>query len=126
MKRHCLNRVRSASSSLPGVSRTAKGRPKCELRLDEEVNIIYIEIKDKPAERTVEIQEGILADFDENDELIGLEILNEGLFLKALREHNGEISIPEKLSHLRRGKRSSPRLAAFPEWIFRRCAREEP
>ena len=67
------------------------------LRLDEEVNIIYIEIMDKPAERTVEIQAGILADFDENDELIGLEILNEGLFLKALRAHHGEINIPDKL-----------------------------
>jgi uncharacterized protein YuzE len=67
------------------------------LRLDEEVNILYIEIKDKPAERTIQIEEGILADFDENDELIGLEILNEGLFFKALREHHGEIAIPEKL-----------------------------
>jgi hypothetical protein len=30
--------------------------------------------------------------------LIGLEILNVGLFLEALRAHKGEISIPEKLT----------------------------
>ena len=68
-----------------------------KLRLDDEVNAIYIELRDSHAERTVEIQEGLLADFDENDELIGLEILNEGLFLEALRAHKGEILIPEKL-----------------------------
>lgn len=64
-------------------------------RLDDEVNVLYVELSDNPVEKTIEIQEGILADFDENNRLTGIEILNGDSINQTLRNHNGEIRIPE-------------------------------
>ncbi len=68
------------------------------LTLDEEVHALYIEIKPAHAEHTIEIQEGFMADYDENNDLVGLEILNEDLFFRALRAAEGDIPIPERLA----------------------------
>lgn len=65
---------------------------------DPSVNALYIELRDAEVATTVEIRDGVLADFDQNRELIGIEILDEKLFFDFLRQNDGEFSIPEKMT----------------------------
>lgn len=65
---------------------------------DPSVNALYIELRDAEVATTVEIREGVLADFDRNQELVGIEILDEQTFFDFLRNNDGELAIPEKMS----------------------------
>ncbi len=46
------------------------------IEYDEEANALYIQIQEKPVARTKEIEDGVLIDFDEQNNLIGFEILD--------------------------------------------------
>jgi len=65
---------------------------------DPTVNALYIELRDAEVTTTIEIREGVLADFDQNRDLVGIEILDERLFFDFLRQNDGELSIPEKMT----------------------------
>ena len=65
---------------------------------DPSVNALSIELRDAEVATTVEIRDGVLADFDQNRELIGIEILDERMFFDFLRQNDGEFSIPEKMT----------------------------
>ncbi len=47
-----------------------------KLEYDREVDALYIRIQEKEVTRTEEIEDGLNLDFDDQDRLIGIEILN--------------------------------------------------
>ena len=47
-----------------------------KIEYDKEVDAIYINIQCKQVHRTIEVQEGINLDMDEDGKIIGLEILD--------------------------------------------------
>ena len=47
-----------------------------KIEYDREVDALYIRIQEKAVSRTKEIEEGINLDIDEDNKIIGLEIIN--------------------------------------------------
>jgi uncharacterized protein YuzE len=47
-----------------------------KIEYDREVDALYIRLQEKYVARTVEIEEGLNLDLDENGKLIGLEVLD--------------------------------------------------
>ena len=47
-----------------------------KIEFDRQADALYIYIKEKPVAKTKEVEEGILIDFDEDNLLIGLEVLD--------------------------------------------------
>lgn len=47
-----------------------------KLEYDREVDALYIRIQEKVVARTEELEEGLNLDFDDQDRLVGVEILN--------------------------------------------------
>ena len=47
-----------------------------EIRYDPEADAMYIKFREGDYEISEEIREGIIVDFDKNNEIIGIEILN--------------------------------------------------
>ncbi len=67
--------------------------------LDREVNALYIyfrEIPDGGVARTVELEEGVNLDIDEEGRTLGLEFVDAGDFHSFLQNHGGKLDIPEK------------------------------
>ena len=46
------------------------------IEYDREVDALYVRLQEKYVDRTVEIEEGLNIDLDENGKLIGLEVLD--------------------------------------------------
>jgi len=46
------------------------------IEYDREVDALYVRLQEKYVDRTVEIEEGLNIDLDENGRLIGLEVLD--------------------------------------------------
>ena len=46
------------------------------IEYDREANALYIQIQEKPVARTKEVEPGVLFDFDGQNNLIGLEVLD--------------------------------------------------
>ena len=47
-----------------------------KIEYDGEIDALYIRLQEKYVAKTIEIEEGLNIDLDENDRLIGLEILD--------------------------------------------------
>jgi len=47
-----------------------------KIEYDKEVDALYVRLQEKYVARTVEIEEGLNLDLDENGKLIGLEVLD--------------------------------------------------
>ena len=47
-----------------------------KIEYDKEVDALYIRIQEKEVSKTIEIQEGVNIDIDENGKIVGLEILD--------------------------------------------------
>jgi len=47
-----------------------------KIEYDREVDALYIRLQERHVARTLEVEEGVNLDFDENGRLIGLEILD--------------------------------------------------
>jgi uncharacterized protein YuzE len=47
-----------------------------KIEYDKEVDALYIRLQEKYVARTVEVEEGLNLDLDENGKLIGLEVLD--------------------------------------------------
>jgi uncharacterized protein YuzE len=46
------------------------------IQYDREADALYIQMQEKKVTKTKEVEEGLLVDFDEEDKLIGIEILD--------------------------------------------------
>ena len=52
-----------------------------KLRYDEQVDILYIRLKETPYHESDEIKEGIIMDYDKEGNIIGIEILDASEYL---------------------------------------------
>ena len=51
------------------------------VRYDEEVDILYIRLKETPCHESDEIKEGFVMDYDKHGNIIGIEILDASEYL---------------------------------------------
>ena len=58
------------------ITAIAKGAWVMKIEYDKEVDALYIRLQEKYVTRTVELEEGLNLDLDENGKLIGLEVLD--------------------------------------------------
>lgn len=54
-----------------------------KVRYDEEANALYIKLQEKKYYESDEIQDGFILDYDEEDNVIGIEILDADKYLRA-------------------------------------------
>ncbi len=47
-----------------------------KIEYDPEVDALYIQIREAQAERTEELESGVIVDYDDRGNLIGMEVLN--------------------------------------------------
>lgn len=45
------------------------------LKVDQEADALYLSLSDAPASRSEEVSPGIVLDYDENDRVVGIEML---------------------------------------------------
>jgi uncharacterized protein YuzE len=67
--------------------------------LDTEVNALYIYLRDIPAggvAKTVEIQEGVNLDLDDQGRTLGIEFVDLEDFRRFLEDRGGVVDIPER------------------------------
>lgn len=63
---------------------------------DKDVQALYIQIADGDVKKTVEMREGVIADFGNHGQLPGIEIINEREFLSfPSAQADGEFSVPD-------------------------------
>ena len=68
-----------------------------QIRLDRDVNALYIELQEGKIARTLELAESVYADVDEQGTPLGLEFVNADDFIPFLRERVGDSAIPESV-----------------------------
>ncbi len=62
----------------------------------KDVRALYIQVADGDVKKTVEMPEGVIADFGTQGQLLGIEIINERDSLPFLsQQESGEFSIPQ-------------------------------
>lgn len=47
----------------------------CKVKYDPVADALYIKVRDGDVVDSVEVKENVIADFDENDEVIGIEVI---------------------------------------------------
>lgn len=70
---------------------------------DEEVNALYIYIREIPngaVARQIELQEGVYLDADEEGRTFGMEFLDIEYFLRWLARNDGDVAIPETIAEV--------------------------
>jgi uncharacterized protein YuzE len=65
-----------------------------QIRLDRDVNALYITLQEGKVARTLELAELVYADIDEQGEPLGLEFVNADDFIPFLRERAGDVDLP--------------------------------
>lgn len=68
-----------------------------QIRLDRDVNALYIALQEGKVAKTLELAELVYADVDEQGKPLGLEFVNADDFIPFLRERVGDIDIPESV-----------------------------
>ena len=71
-----------------------------QIRLDPDVNALYIEVRAGEVAKTVEVSEMVYLDVDEGGAPLGLEFVNADDFIPFLREHAGGAEVPDELREL--------------------------
>lgn len=69
-----------------------------QVRLDADVNALYIRLTDRPVARTVEIEEMVLLDLDNRGEPVGVEFVDADGFVPFVRRHGGTFDLPAKVA----------------------------
>jgi len=67
------------------------------IHIDQEARALYLELRPSDVERTVEVREGFLADYDDANQLVGIEILDDDTFERVTQGREDVIDIPETL-----------------------------
>ena len=68
-----------------------------KLKLDPEVQALYIEPHEGEVDRTVELRAGVYADLDAERRVLGVEFVNADDFFRVVRNAGHEFVVPEKL-----------------------------
>lgn len=70
-----------------------------KIKLDADVNALYIAFREGTVARTIELAEMVFADLDDG-EPIGLEFVNADDFVPFMRGHAGGANVPPQLREL--------------------------
>lgn len=73
------------------------------IRLDPDVNALYIEVRQGRVARTVELTDTIYVDLDDHDAPIGIEFVNADEFIPFLRDRANDADIPPRVRELFQG-----------------------
>ncbi|MCR4439986.1 MAG: DUF2283 domain-containing protein [bacterium] len=46
-----------------------------KIKVDQQADALYLSLSDRPASRTDEVSPGVLVDYDEQDRVVGIEML---------------------------------------------------
>ena len=68
------------------------------IRYDEEVDVLYIRLKETPYYESDEIKEGIIIDYDKDGNVIGIEIMNATEYLAPEELSTIKFDITRKVS----------------------------
>jgi uncharacterized protein YuzE len=68
------------------------------VRYDEEVDMLYIRLKETPYYESDEIKEGIIIDYDKDENVIGIEIMNATEYLAPEELSTIKFDITRKVS----------------------------
>ena len=71
-----------------------------QIRLDPDVNALYIEVRAGEVAKTLEVSESVFVDVDEEGAPLGMEFVNADDFIPFLREHAGGVEVPAELRDL--------------------------
>ena len=71
-----------------------------QIRLDPDVNALYIEVRAGEVAKTLEVSESVFVDVDEEGAPLGMEFVNADDFIPFLREHAGGVEVPAELREL--------------------------
>jgi uncharacterized protein YuzE len=68
-----------------------------QIRLDRDVNALYIDLQEGEVDRTLELTEMVYLDVNKQGDPLGVEFVNADDFIPFLRERLGEAEIPPQL-----------------------------
>ena len=68
-----------------------------EIRLDRDVNALYIRVRRGRVSRTLELTDTVYIDMDAQDNPLGIEFVNADEFIPFLRDHADDTEIPPQL-----------------------------
>jgi uncharacterized protein YuzE len=71
-----------------------------QIRLDRDVNALYIAVRPGRVSRTVELTDTVYVDMDDKDTPIGIEFVNADEFVPFLRDHADDADIPPQVRQL--------------------------
>jgi uncharacterized protein YuzE len=71
-----------------------------QIRLDPDVNALYIEFREGKVAKTIELADMVYLDVDHQGDALGLEFVNADDFIPFLREHAGAADVPAELREL--------------------------
>jgi uncharacterized protein YuzE len=73
-----------------------------EIRLDRDVNALYIRFRPGLVSRTMEITDSVYVDMDAEDDPIGIEFIDADEFVPFLRDHADDAQIPPRIREILR------------------------
>ena len=72
------------------INKLLKGKKPINVAIDKEARAIYFKVSDEDAARTVRLNESVSIDYDNDDEIVGVEIIRvnkiEVILKKALKD----------------------------------------
>jgi len=68
-----------------------------QIRLDPDVNALYIEFREGDVAKTIEVAEMVYLDVDDQGSALGLEFVNADDFIPFLREQSDSANVPRQL-----------------------------
>lgn len=71
-----------------------------QIKLDPDVNALYITFAEGKVARTIEVAEAVYADMDEGGNPLGLEFIDADDFIPFLRERVGDVAVPPQLREM--------------------------
>jgi uncharacterized protein YuzE len=71
-----------------------------QIRLDQDVNALYITVRSGRVSKTLELTDSVYVDLDAKGKPIGIEFVNADEFLPFIREHANDSDFPAQVREL--------------------------
>ena len=71
-----------------------------QIRLDPDVNALYIEVRAGAVAKTLEVSEMVFVDVDDTGAPLGIEFVNADDFIPFLRDHAADLDVPSELREI--------------------------
>ena len=78
-----------------------------KVQYSPDVNLLYLEFPPGPVAETIELEEFIYVDLDEQGEPLGVEFVDADDFLPFLQRHAGTLDLPRDIAPLAAARRTA-------------------